>query len=97
MAALDDNPYAAPSPAADSPPAKPPPAISLINRIVSVALITFATFLVLGQIAGLLIYALDPQTRATEEALDPSAIAAYVIVTCGLYGFGFWLRRSKPS
>ena len=97
MAAPDDNPYAAPSLAAESPPVKPPPAISLINRIVSVAFITFATFLALGLTAGLLIYAFDPQTRATQEVMEPSGIAAYLIVISGLYGFGFWLRRPKKS
>ncbi len=97
MTEPDDNPYSAPNMAAESPPAKPPPAISLISRTISTAFITFATFLALGLSAGLLIYAFDPQTRATEEAVDPYAIAAYLTVISGLYGFGFWLRRPKKS
>ncbi|MBX9788095.1 MAG: hypothetical protein K2Y37_04205 [Pirellulales bacterium] len=96
MAEHDGNPYAAPESMAGG-PAPAPPRLSLANRVFSTAFITFATFLALGLTAGLLIYAIDPQTRATEEPINPSGIAAYLIVISGLYGFGFWLRRNRSS
>ena len=88
-----ENPYAAPSFPADAPPVKHLQPISLINRIVSVAFITFGTFLLLGLISGLLLEFFAPKRLRIEGGLSYSVILAYAIVISGLYGFGFWLRR----
>lgn len=94
MAEPVDNPYAAPSFPADGPPVKPPQPIPLINRIVSTALFTVATFLLVG-IGGATLF--TPISNPPTAWANFVAVTTNTIVISGLYAIGFWLRRRKPS
>lgn len=101
MAALDDNPYAAPSLAADSPPvtttvARP---LSLWRRVVSTALITFAVVCGLGALSGTVALFVAPANELRRPGDPPFVIfpAIYATFCVLFFVFGFWLRRRKPS
>ena len=84
MAEPEDNPYAAPSLPADALPAKQPQPISLINRIVSTALITIATILLWAAFAAAV-------------SGEPLALGVYLVIAAILCAVGFSLRRHKLS
>ena len=79
-----ENPYAAPSFPADAPPVKHLQPISLINRIVSTALITIATILLWAAFAAAV-------------SGEPLALGVYLVIAAILCAVGFSLRRHKLS
>ncbi|MGD9647477.1 MAG: hypothetical protein AB7U73_17315 [Pirellulales bacterium] len=97
MIESDDNPYAAPDIPADAKPSRPPE-LPILNRIVSTALFTFATLMLICSGGGTLVHILAPSLLPPDDHTVASTMAVCVIVIGGLYAIGFWLRRhKKPS